>query len=163
MIYIYIIFSFIFEAIFTNIFSLNSIFLPFFTITSLVVIYPFFNNKTSNFVITSIILGLLYDIVFSSSLFINTIVFGVSAFIIICFYSYAHFNVYSSIIINIIIIIFYRILSYLLLCMIEYLNFNQTVLFKGIYSSLIINIIYGILSYFLIYYIFKKHKKLNFK
>lgn len=162
MIYIYLVLSFLLEAIVTNIFSLNSLFIPLFTLTSLVIIYPYFNNKIFSFIITSIILGLLYDITFSSSIFINTIVFGVSSALIILLYNYVNFSIYSSVLFNTIIIIFYRLISYLILCVIEYLNFNQFLLFKGIYSSLIINILYGLISYFMLYCVLKKSKNNNF-
>lgn len=162
MIYIYLVLSFLLEAIVTNIFSLNSLFIPLFTLTSLVIIYPYFNNKIFSFIITSIILGLLYDITFSSSIFINTIVFGVSSALIIFLYNYVNFSIYSSVLFNTIIIIFYRLISYLILCVIEYLNFNQFLLFKGIYSSLIINILYGLISYFMLYCVLKKRRNNNF-
>ncbi len=162
MIYIYLILSFLLEAICTNIFSLDSLFIPLFTLTALVIIYPCFNNKVFNFIITSVILGLVYDIAFSSSIFINTIVFGISSALIILLYNYVNFSIYSSILFNIVIIIFYRLVSYLILCVIEYLNFNQSLLFKGIYSSLIINILYGIVSYILLYCILNKYKNNNF-
>jgi len=67
--------SFLLEGFFTNLVSLNSIFIPLFTLTSLIMLYPFFdiNNNSHKYIIVAIVFGLLYDIVYTNSSFINTI------------------------------------------------------------------------------------------
>ena len=52
-------------------------------------------------------------------------------------------------IINIIIIISFKFIAYLLLFIFGFINFNYNILIKGIYSSLILNIIYGLFLYFI--------------
>ena len=64
-------------------------------------------------------------------------------------YNFINYNVFSSNFFNIIVIIFYRIITYLLLCIIDYISFNEILLIEGIYNSIIINIIYGIFIYML--------------
>ena len=141
MIYGLIIFSFLFESIVTNIVHINTLLTPLFLITSLVILYPYFKNKT-NFIISCIVCGFFYDIAFTDSTFINTISFGISGCFIILCYNYFKYSIYSSNFINIISIIVYRIISYVLLVIVDYLNFNMTSLLEGIYNSILINIIY---------------------
>ena len=54
--------SFVLESIFTNIVSTDSILIPLFTITSFILIYPYFRKKNTNYIIVCLIIGLLYDI-----------------------------------------------------------------------------------------------------
>lgn len=150
MIYIVIIFSFLFESMFSNIVNINSFLTPLFFLTSLSILYPYFKNKKFNFVIISIICGLLYDISFNNSAFINTISFGMCSGLIILSYNYVSYSIYSSNFINIINIMIYRIISYLLLCIVGVINFNELILLEGIYNSLLVNLIYGIILYIII-------------
>lgn len=143
-----IIISFILEGIFTNLISINSIFLPLFTITSFVITYPYFNKeKKYLFIITSFIIGVIYDIAYTNSLFINTFTFILCSLLIMLINKYIKENLISKIIINIFITIMFKIISYLLLFTFGFIKFNQNILLKGIYSSLILNIIYGLILY----------------
>ena len=150
MIYIVIIFSFLFESVFSNIVNINSFLIPLFLLTSLSIIYPFFKNKNFNFVIVSIICGLFYDISFTNSPFINTISFSICSGLIILSYNYVSYSIYSSNFINIINIIIYRVISYLLLCIVDFVNFNESILLEGIYNSLLVNLIYGIILFIIV-------------
>ena len=62
-------------------------------------------------------------------------------------------------IVNIIMLITYRIISYVILLSINYIVFNNNVFFRGIYKSLILNIVYGILLYLIIEIIAKRFNK----
>ena len=150
MIYIILIFSMLFEAAFTNIVNSYSFLIPLFLLTSLTILYPYFKNNKLNFVIVSIICGLFYDIGFTNSLFINTISFGICSGIIILMYSYINYNIINTSFINIVIICIYRIISYFLLCIIDYVNFNEILLLEGIYNSLLANIVYGIIIFIIV-------------
>ncbi len=148
--YLVLVISLLLEAIFSNIVSLNSLLIPLFLITSLVIIYPYFCKKNINFFLVCLVSGFLYDLIFADSLFINTLSFSFAGIIIILGYSYVNYSIYSSNILNIIIIILYRIISYLLLCIIGYTTFNENILLSGVSSSLILNIIYGLILYLVI-------------
>ena len=150
MIYIIIIFSFLFEATFSNIVNTNSFLIPLFLLTSLSILYPYFKNNKFNFVIVCIICGLFYDISLTNSNFINTISFGFCSGLIIIIYNYMNYNIFNSNFINIINIIFYRIISYLLLCIIDIIKFNEFSLIEGIYNSLLVNVIYGIILFVIV-------------
>jgi len=150
MIYIIMIFSFLFESVFSNIVNNHSLLTPLFLLTTLSILYPYFKNNKTNFVIVSIIWGLLYDIAFTNSPFINTISFGLSSGLIILVYNYVSYNIFSSNFINIINIIFYRTINYLLLCIIDFINFNEFTLLEGIYNSLLVNVIYGVIIFVIV-------------
>jgi len=150
MITIILIFAFLLEASFSNFINVNSFFIPLFVITSLVLLYPYFQNKNLNYIIVSLILGLFYDIVFTNSIFVNTISFGLIGALTILCYNYVKYNIYTSNIINIIILISYRIITYIILLSINYISFNNKIFLSGIYKSLLINIVYGVLLYIII-------------
>lgn len=150
MIYIAIIISFILESIFSIVIPKSSLLIPLFVITALSMLYPYFKNKNLNYIIICMICGLIYDIIFTSTLFINTISFGLSSVFIIVIYNYIHYNIYSSNIINVINIIFYRIISYLIYTMVLDVNFSNYILFTGVYSSIIFNIVYGFVFFVII-------------
>lgn len=154
-----LIISFLLEAIFTNLVNTNSFLIPLFTLTSLVMIYPYFNKKNINYILVCLIVGLFYDIVFADSIFVNTVSFGIVGALTMLCYNYVKCNIYSSSIVNLIMLITYRIISYVILLSINYITFNNKVFFRGIYKSLIANIIYGILLYLIIEIIAKKFNK----
>ena len=66
--------SFAIESIVSNLIPLNSIFIPLFSIVSLVVVYPLFNGDKNKFLIYSFIFGLLYDIVYTNTIFVYTVI-----------------------------------------------------------------------------------------
>lgn len=148
---VFIIISFLLEGIFTNLVSINSLFIPLFTITSLVILFPYFNNKDKYFsyFIISVIFGFLYDIFYTNSLFINTFAFALNCLIIMFINNYVSPNLLIKMGVNVIVIIFYRITTYFMLCLYGYIIFNENLLLKGIYSSIIVNLIYGIILYFI--------------
>jgi len=147
MICIILILSFLLEATFTNLVPIDSFLIPLFTITSLVIVYPYFKKKNINYILVCLIIGFFYDITFSDSLFVNTISFAIIGGLINLCYNYVKYNIYTSSIINIIILISYRIITYIMLLSINYITFNKYIFLKGISNSLLLNIIYGIVLY----------------
>ena len=155
MIAIVIVLSFFLEIMFSNIATFSSLFVPLFLIVSLVLMYPYFKTKMY-FIIVCAVCGLIYDLGFLNTAFINTLCFTTMGLMIILVHSYMNYNLVSTNIVNVIIIVFYRIISYLLLCLTAYTNFHIHTLFKGVYSSLIVNVIYGIILYILLDLICKR-------
>ena len=159
MVYLLIFISFTLESIVSRLINYEHALIPLFTLTSFVILYPHFKTKF-NYIITIIVCGLIYDIA-QNTFFINTICFGICGGFIITSYNYVKYNVYTASIINLINICLYRVISYILLVVVEYLRFNFSNLLEGIYKSLIFNLIYGIVFYLvtkLIYKIVNKKK-----
>lgn len=147
--------SLVLEGIISMLIGANSLLIPLFSIISLVVIFPFMLNEKVKFLIYSVILGLIYDLVYTQTLFLNTIVFFLIALIIILFFKYLPINLVNSIVVTTILISLYRIIIYGIICLANLLDFNSRELFKSIYSSLIINYIY----IFILYFCLKKYNQ----
>lgn len=149
---IIVLISFFLESILSNYINISTnFFTPLFTITSLIVIYSKFENK---YLKICLLFGLLYDLVFTDTLFINMILFLLIGFFVKFVNIYLPKNYINNSIILIIIIIFYRIFIYIIMLMANQVTNNAFLLFKSIYSSLLLNIIYGLVIYFII-----KHTK----
>ena len=155
MVYSVIIFSFILEGVMSTLFNLNTIYIPLFVISSLTILYPYLKNKTLNYIIIYIICGFLYDFIFCNAPFINTIVFSFCSIFTIFAYKYIKYNIFNSNILNIIIIILYRLFSYCLLLLVGYLNLKKSLLITGIYSSIFMNVLYFFIIYIILYLVSK--------
>ena len=107
-----------------------------FTLLSLLLTYNKRNRK--RLIIISIILGLLYDIIYTNTLFINTIIFLLSIYLIEIIYKKN--NYINTIISSLIIIIYYRLTQYIIMNIIY--KYSIFILLKNIIISILINMIY---------------------
>ncbi len=155
MIYIVLIISLLLECVISNLIDLNSIFIPLFLLISFIVVYPYLKKDIEKYLIICTVSGLIYDISFYNSTFINTISFFIIGLLVILLYKYLNSNILNLVLKVIIIVTMYRIISFSMLCIIGYIDFNLTLLFRSIYSSYIINIIYIILLYLILFKIKK--------
>lgn len=151
-----IIISFILDGLVSTKISSASYFYPLFTLVSLLLTYKNFNQKDNYYYLISALVGLIYDIVYTDTLFLNAFIFFLISFITRKIFSKYNYNLFSLILVSIITIIYYRIITYLILCLINYLSFDIFILLKGIYKSLLINAVYVVLIYGFI-----KRKKVN--
>lgn len=158
MIILILLISFALEGIFSNFISANSILIPLFTIISFVIVYPYFKNEKNKFYIYSLVVGLLYDIVYTNCPFINTFTFLITSLMISLMYEYITVSKFNVTLINIIILLFYQTISYIVLCFFSYTTFNEITLLTTLYSSIIINVIYGFLLFILVSFLDKNHK-----
>lgn len=149
--------SFFLDEILSLFMSKDSLFIPLFSVLSLVEVYPFLKNKRKLIVIAASI-GILYDIVYTQTLFMNTIIYFLISIVIIEIFKVLSYNSFNSLILCFFSIIFYRVLSYTFFFILNDVKLNLEVLFKSIYSSLILNIIYSII-FNLIYYKLKVQDK----
>lgn len=150
--------SFFLDGILSRYISLNTLFLPLFTIVSLVIIYPYFNNDNFRYFKFVAIIGLLYDIAYFNTLFYNFFLFLIIGFVIGLINYLLSNNLYTNILMAIISITIYRILTFLLVIIFKTNAFSFFDLIQSIYNSLILNIIYCILIYIITeIYSKKKH------
>ena len=150
MVWLILIFSFLFEASFSNLIPFYSFFTPLFLLTSIVVLYPYISKNKISFIFICMILGLIYDISFTGSAFVNTISFSLAGYLLSICYNYVKYNIYVANVINIIILISYRIISYIILLSVNYIHFSKKEFFSGIYNSLLINLIYCIILFIIV-------------
>lgn len=155
--------SFLLDGILSRYILQTTLFLPLFTIVSLVIIYPYFNNNNLKYFRYVAIIGLLYDITYLNTLFFNFFIFVMIGFIIGLFNYLLSNNLYTSTIITVIAIILYRVINYLFVVIFKNQPFDFMNLLESIYSSLLLNIIYCIIIYITTELYSKKHKILRSK
>lgn len=125
----------------------SSIFFPLFTLLSLIIIFSY-KLKEYHFFILSSVIGLIYDAIFTDTLFLNASLFLLSSLGIYLIFKKIHYNLLSIVIVSLLLIVFYRIITYFLFLLSFGISFDIFILLKGIYSSIIINIVYIVLLYF---------------
>lgn len=161
MIIFIIILSLLLENIMSNLIPMGTFFNPLFSIVALVIIYPYFNNDDLRFIKFCAIIGLIYDIIFTNTLFLNMIVFIVVGLTIKLINIILSNNFINVMVISFISIVIYLILTYLILVIIGYKTFDFNYLFSTISKSLLSNIIYSFVIYIITDKISKKHKILK--
>lgn len=153
-----VIVSFFLDSILTTFIPIDSIFLPLFSLISLIVIYPYFHKEENSYIKFSFLLGLLYDIVYTDTLFLNAFVFLLISFCIKLIHEYISNNIFNVSIMGLLVVTIYRIITYFILAIINYLSYDFNELLVSIYSSLIINVFYGIILYLVTDFISRKYK-----
>lgn len=159
MIVIVLLISFMLDGIISNLIPLSSLFIPLFSVVALLVLYPNFHNNKIKYLIYSGSLGLLYDLVYTTTPFINTFSFLITALIITIICKFITVNKLNLILIILFVILFHETITYLLLCLFQYRIFNNMTLIEGLYSSLIINVIYGYILYIIVEKINARNKR----
>jgi rod shape-determining protein MreD len=123
---------------------------PFFTIVSLVLIYPYFNRNDKNYFKICALIGFLYDIVYTNTMFFNLILFVIVGLIVKRYYLYLNNNLINSFIINLLVLFFYLTISAIILILISYMTFEGLTLSEHLFEILLINSIYLLFSYILL-------------
>ena len=143
-----IILSFLLDNTISLFINQSSIFFPMFTLISLIIIFSY-KLKEYRFFILSSVIGLIYDAIFTDTLFLNASLFLISSLGIYIIFKKINYNLFNVVLVSLLLIIFYRIITYFLFILSFSLSFDILALLKGIYSSLIINVLYIILLYFI--------------
>lgn len=150
---IYLIVSFLLDGIVSNYlpFELSnpSYFKTIYTIISLTIMYNYFSNK-KKYLIILIILGILFDVVYTSTLLVNTVIF-ITIYILFTKIDYLMTtNIITINIKSIICIFIYHILTYIILLLSHFNNYNLKLLLIIMLRSIIMTIIYTTISYLII-------------
>lgn len=142
---IILVFSFIFEGIFSNFISTYSFFSPLFVLMSLIIIYPFLINDKESYYKCCFIMGLLYDLIYTDTIIVHAFLFLIIGFLITKINLILANNHINVMVVALIIIILYRLIMYLLLILTSNVDANIWNFFESIYLSLIANIIYVVI------------------
>ena len=149
---IYLIVSFVLDILFNNIVSTFyghiNIFFPCFLVSSFCMSYLLFKNKKL-FLVIIVLLGLLYDILFSEIALINLYSFLIISIFINYYYKKNNPSLLNIFIISISSIVFYDIFIFFSLILLNVLTDDSISLYYKIYNSLLSNIIYILLSIFI--------------
>jgi len=125
-----------------------SYFYPMLTITLIVAMY----NSCSNYLKTSFILGIIYDLFYSNVFLYNTLLFLLLSKINKKIFKYLQFNNFNKILVLVINILIYDGINYFIVWLTKYNLVTISDLFYKISHSLIMNI----LAIFVLNFILKK-------
>lgn len=160
MIYIVLILSFLIDGILFSLFSFTSPISPLFTLLSLIIIYPYCDTNNKKYYIYPIVLGVLYDITYSNSLFLNTLIFIGYSYLLTKVFRVFTINYINFLIVSFLSIIGYRIVTFVFMHIIGVMRFNVEILIDSISHSIISNFIYITIFYVIITLV---SNKLNIK
>lgn len=136
---IYLVFTFIIDFIVSYLFP--TCFVSF-VIATLNIIYLLLRNDRL-FIIISLILGILYDLLYTNYYLINFIFFFISSLLIIKYYKKRKVNVLDIVLFSVLLIAFYDIYLFVILSFFEY-SYTFYNLFYKISHSLLFSLIYVI-------------------
>ena len=144
--------SFILEYV-VNLLFHGSIFTGLIVFSSLVLSEPYFKKNNDRYFVFCFILGFLYDFIYTGTYFMNAGLFLIFGIIVYYLNSITPNNFLVSTLELVLLIVFYRLFSFLFFCVNGVVVFDFMLLFKSIYSSILINLIYGVFLYFVLYLI----------
>ena len=158
LIVIYIIISFLLDGLISNYTSINiinpSYFRTIFSLIALIISFNFFDNEKKYLKIL-IIIGFLFDIIYTNTFLLNIVIFYILYLNINLLNNYIPNNLFTINIKSLISLTIYHILSYIILLL---SNYEYPIKLLGIIitRSIISTIIYTTFSYFIM-------KKLYYK
>lgn len=147
-----IILSFLLDG-FLSVYQLYIDYFPFltlFTISSLVLIYPLLALSHHRYFQIALIMGLIYDLVYTNTLFLNIILFWLLAVIIKYVYTFFTYHLLNSILLNMFIIIIYQFLIFTILVLLNYISLNFNLWWGRLPYLIIVNNFYFIIMYLMI-------------
>lgn len=141
--------SLILDGILSVLLDNNSLFVSLFSVVSLIVIYPYLSTK-KNIFIYGAITGCLYDIVYTQTPFLNTLIFIMISAIIYFWFKFLPINFFNSLFLTFIVIFVFRAFVYFIQVFVGNIKLNFSLFLKSFYSSIISNIIYYAITFFLL-------------
>lgn len=154
---VYLIVSFLLESVMTSVFPTTfgdvSYFSTIYTIIAFVVLYPYFSNEKKYYILI-IIFGCLFDVLYTSTILINLVLFIVIAFVIKILNNLISDNIFMINIISIISIVVYHTLTFIILNLTTSGVYGISLLFDIVIHSIIMTIIYTSISYAIIKFIY---------
>ncbi len=134
-----------------------SLFTPYFTLISLIAVYPFFIKKNKNYYILVGVVGLLYDLFYTNLLFTHAIFFLLIGYIVSFLYKKMQLNFFTNLLLIILVLVIYHAIFSLCLFIFNVVPITLQSTLYLIANSLILNIIYGEILYLICKYL--PHKR----
>ena len=157
--------SFFLDGVLTNFlpYTVNnlSLFTPLLTLVSLIVIFPFFRKKETEYLIIAFILGVIYDLFYTDLLFFNGVLFFIIALTNSKFQKNFSINALNILLETIGLIIIYETTTALLLVIYNIVPITIYKIYYKIIHSLLLNGIYVEVLYLILKIIPKKYKKIS--
>ena len=163
IIIIYMIISFLLDGLLSNYTSIHIInpgyLNTIYSLIALIISFNYFTNY-NKYIKILVIIGILFDIVYTNTFILNIIIFYVIYLIINFLNTYIPNNIFTINLKTLIGITIYHLITYIILLLVHYINYPFTMLLIILRGSIIATIIYTTISYYLlknIYY--KKYDK----
>ena len=134
---------------------------PLLTVSSIIIIYPFYRKKENKYYLLLFIFGMIYDLFYTNLLFFNGILFVIIGIISKYIYKNYGLSLVKIILYIILIISIYESLTGIILFSFNIVSITSNRVFYKITHSLLTNIIYIELVYLIIKIIPKKYKKIS--
>ncbi len=148
-----LIFSFLFQGFISNHlkYSLTnpSWFSCVYLLVTLIILFPYFQDR-KKYIELLVIFGLLMDIVYTNTFILNTLIFLVIYFICKFINYFLPHNIFTINLLNIISMVVYHVLTFIVLLIIGYDHYSVLLLLKIISHSVLMTLIYGNIMYFVI-------------
>ncbi|MBR1936178.1 MAG: hypothetical protein IJ842_00640 [Bacilli bacterium] len=138
-----------------------SLLTPLLTVSSIIIIYPFYRKKENKYYLLLFIFGMIYDLFYTNLLFFNGILFVIIGIISKYIYKNYGLSLVKIILYIILIISIYESLTGIILFSFNIVSITFNRVFYKITHSLLTNIIYIELVYLIIKIIPKKYKKIS--
>lgn len=135
--------SLILEGVVSFYLKYTTIMKPLFVVTNML----FLKHTRKSFIIVSIC-GILYDVIYTDTLFLNAILFLI-IYIILDKLNLKNKGLIFYIILDLITIIAYKLINFCIFSFFNITDFSLNVFIKEIYSSCFLNIIYTVFLYFI--------------
>ena len=158
MIYLVLILSFLLDGIIFSLFSFTDPISPLFTMLSLLIIYPYSDTTKKVYYVCPLVLGILYDIAYGNSLFLNTLIFLGYSYLLVKIFKIFTINFINVLIISNLSIVLYRTIICLFMHIIGIMEFNIGVLMDSITHSIISNFVYITTFYVSVTFLSSKFK-----
>lgn len=160
VIIIYLIISFLLDSIISLYIPASlttlSYFKTIYTLVCLVVIFNYFENS-KKYLIIAIILGALFDTVYTNTFLLNIVIFIVVYFLLTELDYIIPNNLFTINIKSLSSLYTYHILTYIILLLTHYNSYSFSILLNILMKSTIMTIIYTTISYLLIKKIYWRH------
>lgn len=157
---LFIVISFLLDGLLSVIIPFDTLYLfkTFFSLVSIVVLFPYLEYNNKLYFLIVFVLGLFFDIVYTNTIMLNAILFLFFSYVTRYLYTLLRNNLLNGIVISSIIIFFYNLLTYTILVVIGISTYPFIMfLYQFIFID-IINILYFIVAYQLIKLIYNDKK-----
>lgn len=141
---ILIILSLLLDGYLSTIISSSSYFLPLLTLTTIYLIYPKYSKKIRSYKLIVIIVGLIYDLLYTNLLLFHAVIFYILSFLIIHIYKNYSQTKLTTILSLIILIVVYELLVASIFFIFQVSTITFIKLITKIFKSLLLNIIYAL-------------------
>lgn len=136
-------------------YSSLSLFSTIYPLITLLILNPYFENKRK-YLLLLIIFGLITDVAYTNTLLLNITLFIIAYYFSKLFHFFFPYNLFTINISNVLSIMIYHIITFILLVILNYDYYSLSVLSKILSHSILMTIIYTSITYILVRFTYKR-------